>query len=82
MRDVLGMRTTLNIDDDVLRAVKEIAKLRGNTAGAILSELARESLERARAAPAVDVRNGVPLLPARPGVGIVSPEAVRKLGDG
>ncbi|MDH3424758.1 MAG: type II toxin-antitoxin system VapB family antitoxin, partial [Gemmatimonadota bacterium] len=31
------MRTTLNIDDDVLRAAKEIARLRGNTAGAILS---------------------------------------------
>ena len=33
------MRTTLNIDDDVLRAAKEIARLRGNTAGAIVSEL-------------------------------------------
>jgi hypothetical protein len=73
------MRTTLNIDDDVLRAAKEIAKLRGNTAGAILSELARESLERERASPAIEVRNGVPLLPSRPGVGIVTPETVRKL---
>jgi len=75
------MRTTLNIDDDVLRAAKEIAKLRGNTAGAILSELARESLERDRAAPTLEVRNGVPLLPARPGVGIVTPEAVRSLDE-
>ena len=75
------MRTTLNIDDDVLRAAKEIARLRGNTAGAILSELARESLERERGAPSIDVRNGVPLLPTRPGVGIVTSEAVRGLDD-
>ena len=26
MRDVIQMRTTLNVDDDVLRAVKEIAR--------------------------------------------------------
>lgn len=81
MRDDFIMRTTLNIDDDVLRAVKEIAKLRGNTAGAILSELARQSLERERSEPALQVRNGVPLLPARPGAGIVTPEAVRSLSE-
>lgn len=75
------MRTTLNIDDDVLRAAKEIARLRGNTAGAILSELAREALERGRSGGAPEVRNGVPLLPPRPGVGIVTPESVRDLED-
>lgn len=76
------MRTTLNIDDDVLRAAKEIAKLRGSTAGAILSELARLGLEGERGAPTdLEVRNGVPLLPSRPGVGIVTPEAVRSLDD-
>jgi hypothetical protein len=81
MHDVHTMRTTLNIDDDVLRAAKEIAKLRGNSAGTILSELARESLERERAAPSLEVRNGVPLLPARAGVGIVTPEAIQSLDD-
>jgi hypothetical protein len=81
MRDVVAMRTTLNIDDDVLRAVKELARLRGNTAGGILSELAREALERERSV-ATSVRNGVPLLPARRGTGIVTPEAVQALsGD-
>lgn len=75
------MRTTLNIDDDVLRAAKEIAKLRGNTAGGILSELARLSLERERATPSLEIRNGVPLLPSRPGVGIVTPEAVQDLSE-
>jgi hypothetical protein len=80
MRDVDAMRTTLNIDDDVLRAVKELARLRGNTAGGILSELAREALERRLPEPEVSVRNGVPLLPVRPGAGIVTPDAVRVLG--
>lgn len=75
------MRTTLNLDDDVLRAVKELARLRGSTAGAILSELAREALERERPPGEVTVRNGVPLLPATPGSGIVTPDAVRALQD-
>ncbi len=77
------MRTTLNLDADVLRAVKELARLRGSTAGAILSELAREALARERPQLDAEVRNGVPLLPARPGAGVVTPEAVRSLrGDG
>lgn len=73
------MRTTLNIDDDVLRAAKELARLRGSTAGAIVSELAREALERDRPAEPHPVRNGVPLLPARPGAGIVTPEGLHAL---
>jgi hypothetical protein len=76
------MRTTLNIDDDVLRAAKELARLRGNTAGAILSELARESLGRQRPSGSERVRNGVPMLPPRPGAGIVTPEGVRALREG
>ncbi len=76
------MRTTLNIDDDVLRAAKELARLRGSTAGAIVSELARETLARERPSEGPAVRNGVPLLPDRPGVGIVTPEGLRALqGD-
>jgi hypothetical protein len=81
MHDVVLMRTTLNIDDDVLRAAKEIVRLRGNTVGAILSGLARETLERGRATPSVEVRNGVPLLPGGRGVGIVTPDAIRSLDD-
>jgi hypothetical protein len=54
------MRTTLEIDDDVLQAVKEIAARRKTTAGRVLSDLARQSLEFA------EIRNGVPLMPRRP----------------
>jgi hypothetical protein len=75
------MRTTLNIDDDVLRAAKELARLRGSTAGTIVSELARASLERDRPAEVPTVRNGVPLLPALRGAGIVTIEGVHALRD-
>jgi hypothetical protein len=64
MRDDRRMRTTLDIDDDVLQAAKEIAMSRRMTAGQVLSELARKGLE-----PAVEqtrLRNGVPVLPRRP----------------
>ncbi len=64
MRDDRVVRTTLDIDDDVLQAAKELAASRRQTAGQVLSELARTGLtERA---PAARVRNGVPLLPRRP----------------
>jgi hypothetical protein len=57
------MRTTLDIDADVLQAAKELAAHRGSTTGKVLSELARKALEnRTRAR----VRNGVPLIPRRP----------------
>ena len=56
------MRTTLDLDPDVLQAAKEIAEVRGTTAGKVLSELARKGL----AAPkSPRMRNGVPLFPRR-----------------
>lgn len=38
------MRTTLNISDDVLFAVKERARRESRSAGEVLSDLAREAL--------------------------------------
>jgi len=38
------VRTTLNIEDDVLFAVKEKAQREKRTAGEVISELAREAL--------------------------------------
>ena len=57
------MRTTLDIDDDVLQAAKELATSRRTTAGHVISELARKALEPTRT---VRTRNGVPVLPRRP----------------
>jgi hypothetical protein len=38
------MRTTLDIDDEVLTAAKEIARHQRTTAGAVISELVRRAL--------------------------------------
>jgi hypothetical protein len=38
------MRTTLDIDDDVLVAAKELAKARKSTAGEVISGLVRKAL--------------------------------------
>lgn len=42
------MQITLEIDAAVLAAAREIARARGQTLGAVISELARQSLERDR----------------------------------
>jgi len=63
MRDDPPVRTTLDIDDDILQAAKELATSRGRTTGQIVSELVRKALEPRRSGR---VRNGVPLLPRRP----------------
>jgi hypothetical protein len=59
---IAAMRTTLDLDDDVLAAVKELAAVRRTTAGKVLSELARRALQPARVHR---LRNGVPVLPRR-----------------
>lgn len=38
------MRTTISVDDDVLRAVKERARRERRSVGAVLSDLARQAL--------------------------------------
>jgi len=38
------MRTTLDIDDDVLHAAKDLARRQRTTAGRVISELARQAL--------------------------------------
>ncbi|MGH8042087.1 MAG: hypothetical protein ACREPN_08605 [Rudaea sp.] len=42
------MRTTLDIDDDVLAALKEIARRNRETAGRVASELMRQALTQSR----------------------------------
>lgn len=64
MYDV-GMRTTLDIDDDILSAVKELADLKRTSAGRVVSELVRQAMAAA-APPSTSARNGVPLLAPRP----------------
>lgn len=73
------MRTTLDIDPDVLQAAKELAAQRRSTAGKVLSELARRGLEPSRGAETE--RHGVRVLPPRPEERSVTPEDVIALRD-
>tara|TARA_R110002167_G_scaffold192397_1_gene394880 strand:- start:50 stop:298 length:249 start_codon:yes stop_codon:yes gene_type:complete len=64
------MRTTLDIDDDVLALAKELAAKERRTAGSILSSLARQGYHAKRtpedaALPAIRKRNGIRMLPRR-----------------
>lgn len=56
------MRTTLDIDDDVLVAAKELAKSHKTTTGQVISELARRGL-RNQSESRGTFRNGFELLP-------------------
>lgn len=73
------MRTTLDIDEDVLEAAKELASMRKTTAGKVLSELARRGMAPADHQPTI--LNGVPILPPRPGSRPVTMEDVNRLRD-
>jgi hypothetical protein len=63
MHDDPVMRTTVDLDLDLLQAAKELAEVRGTTLGRVVSDLLRKALEPARS---TRVRNGVPVLPRRP----------------
>ncbi|MCY7418138.1 MAG: CopG family transcriptional regulator [Chloroflexi bacterium] len=72
------MRTTLDIEEDVLLAAKDIARRRRSSVGRVLSELARSGLVRSEAN---GERNGIPLFPVRPGAGVATLELVNSLRD-
>ena len=80
MRDAQPVRTTLDIDDDVLQAARELAENRRKTMGQVLSDLARQALAPSGGRRAV--RNGVPLIARRRG-GSPKPtmELVNRLRD-
>ena len=72
------MRTTLNIEEDVLLAAKEIARQKGMTVGRVLSDLARKSLTRKSS---VMKKDGLPIFPIQTDAGIVTLEFVNQLRD-
>ncbi len=73
------MRTTLDIDLDVLQAAKEMGSRTKRSAGQILSELARQALVSSGPgqSPAPTVVNDFEIIPAAER--IVTPELVQKL---
>lgn len=72
------MRTTLEIDDDVLAAAKELASGQKTTAGKVISDLVRQALTQPLRSKVI-YRNGLPVLPKRGGV--VTRELVERLAE-
>ncbi len=58
------MGKTVQIDDDVMRAVERLAAERGTTPGEVISELARRELTHPPRGPLIK-RNGFYVLPSR-----------------
>jgi len=79
MRYAGMMRTTLEIDDELLLTVKEIAQQQKTTAGRVVSSLLRKSLQPKSFK--LEYRNGVPLLPRRPHGPVVTADLVNRLRD-
>lgn len=71
------MRTTLDIDDEILLTVRQIAAQRKTTAGRVVSDLLRESLQPASFK--LEYRNGIPMLPRRLQGPVVTTELVNRL---
>lgn len=72
------MRTTVDIDEDVLLAAKDIAKRAGISMGKVLSDLARRALTEKTDS---STRNGVPLFPTQADASIVTQELINQLRD-
>ncbi len=81
------MRTTLDIDDDILSAAKELAKAESRTMGEVISDLARRALTQASAGLADEQptfrSNEFPAFPTLPKRGgpPVTTEMVRRIQD-
>lgn len=74
------MRTTLQIDDDVLRAARSLAKVEGRAIGTVISELARRGLAPRRTSRR---RGKVPTFAVSTGAAPITLETVRDaLEDG
>ncbi len=78
------MRTTLDIDADVLSAAKEIARRSRKTAGQVVSELLRQALAAA-SSPEVEgvseTRASYGIEPFPPRGGVVTNEIIDAIAD-
>ncbi len=72
------MRTTLDIDEDLVQVARQLARQRGTTMGRVISDLARKALAP-KGAPAM--RNGVPLFVPKAGARTPSMALVNQLRD-
>jgi hypothetical protein len=67
------MRTTLNLEDELLRAVRSLAKERGESLGAVVSSLIRRAL---RPEPDLRYEHEVPVFMVREDAPPITPEMV------
>jgi plasmid stability protein len=68
------MRTTINLDDDVMRAIRSIARERGESLGSVVSSLVREAL---RGPESVPYEMDVPVFQVREDAAPITPEMVQ-----
>jgi len=73
-----SMRTTLDLDEDLILVVKQLAEQRRMTMGQIVSQLVRKALEPQETPR---VRNGFPLFTPVPGAAKPSLPLVNRLRD-
>jgi len=78
MRYHLAVRTTLEIDDDLVQIARQLAQQRKTTMGQVISQLVRTALEP-KSAPRM--RNGVLLFDVKPGARKPSLALVNRLRD-
>jgi hypothetical protein len=71
------MRTTLDLDDDVITAARELARAERRSIGSVVSDLARRGLAPAR----VEREHGRPVVRSPAGAPPLTPEAVRRALD-
>ena len=72
----------LGLDDDVLDAACALARQQGSTLGAVISDLARESLRSASSTTGAQrQRSGLPLLPIHDSGAVVDLQLVNQLRD-
>jgi hypothetical protein len=71
------VRTTLDIDDDVVAAARELAADERRSLGSVISELARRGLTPAR----VEVAEDLPVVRVPVGTPAITPEMVRRALD-
>lgn len=71
------MRTTLDIDDDVVAAARELARDERRSLGSVISELARRGLTPAR----VEVDGDLPVIRVPTGTPPITPDMVRRALD-
>jgi hypothetical protein len=71
------VRTTLNLDDDVVAAARELAADGQRSLGSVISELARRGLTPAR----VDSADGLPVIRVPAGTPAITPGMVRRARD-